>query len=152
MSQDLFCCTPHKAGKRNRSGLSHQSSSITKVVFYTVPPLLSGVKAYLSRTEHFGKDKKVSKDEVGRATKQVEKNITGRMNNKNIRILLERLEAFPAFPKEMIPEFDLTDDDPYSPLTSLADDKEKKPGEPSLFWSVLRQLLWPLVFYFCKLF
>ena len=122
------------------------------VAFYTVPPLLSAMKAYLALQEHVDRGEKVTKEEVGRAAIQVEKNIISRMNNKNIKILLERLESYPDFPREKIPEFDLTDDDPFSPLTSLVDDKEKKPGKASLFWSVMRQMLWPLMFYFGELF
>ena len=61
------------------------------VAFYTVPPLLSAMKAYLAFQEHVNRGEKVTKEEVGRAAIQVEKNIISRMNNKNIKILLERL-------------------------------------------------------------
>ena len=126
--------------------------AVIVVAFYTAPALLSAMKAYLAFQEHVDRGEKVTKEEVGRAAIQVEKNIISKMNNKNIKILLERLESFPEFPREKIPEFDLTDDDPFSPLTSLVDDKEKKPGMASMFWSVMRQMLWPLMFYFGELF
>ena len=74
------------------------------------------------------------------------------MNNKNIRILLGHLDEFPAFPRDKIPEFDLKDDDPFDPLKSLVNE-EKKPDELSLFWSVVKQMIWLLMFYAtCKLF
>ena len=80
--------------------------AVIVVAFYAAPALLSAMKAYLAFQEHVDRGEKVTKEEVGRAAIQVEKNIISRMNNKNIKILLERLESFPDFPREKIPEFD----------------------------------------------
>ena len=91
--------------------------------------------------------------EVERAYIEAEKNVTGEMNNKKIRILLGHLDEFPTFPRDKIPDFGLQDDDPFEPLKSLVKDKKKKSEEPSLFWSIMKPMVWLLMFYAtCKLF
>ena len=121
------------------------------VALYAVPPVFATANTLLSIREHLRGDNKVEKDEIMRAAHQVKGSMKAMKNREKIILLLDRNKSLGSpIPADLIPDFDLSEDDPLDALYEVCG-PAKNDSCSSRIWSCIKHLVVPALLFFGKI-